>query len=101
MNKQIIPINEKYRIEFDHPNYTLQVSYFSKKDNEIKWLNEGYYSSIVSAVKKFIELDSLFQFVSLHKKCMTVSEYTSGRIAAVDQAVAKEIASVIASAKRW
>ena len=91
MSKQIIPINEKYRIEFDSQNYTLQVSYFSKKDNEIKWLNEGYYSSIVSAVKKFIELDSL----------QTVSEYTSRRIAAVDQAVAKEIASVIESAKRW
>jgi len=94
MSKQIIPINEKYQIEFDHPNYTLQVSYLSKKDNEIKWLNEGYYSSIVSAVKKFIELDSL------HKKYMTVSEYTSRRIAAVDQAVAREIDSVIASAKR-
>ena len=90
MSKQIIPINEKYQIEFDHPNYTLQVSYLSKKDNEIKWLNEGYYSSIVSAVKKFIELDSL----------QTVSEYTSRRIAAVDQAVAREIDSVIASAKR-
>jgi len=90
MSKQIIPINEKYRIEFDSQNYTLQVSYFSKKDNEIKWLNEGYYSSIVSAVKKFIELDSL----------QTVSEYTSRRIAAVDQAVAREIDSVIASAKR-
>jgi len=86
MSKQIIPINEKYQIEFDHPNYTLQVSYLSKKDNEIKWLNEGYYSSIVSAVKKFIELDSL----------QTVSEYTSRRVA-----VAKEIASVIESAKRW
>ena len=91
MSKQIIPINEKYQIEFDHPNYTLQVSYLSKKDNEIKWLNEGYYSSIVSAVKKFIELDSL----------QTVSEYTSRRIAAVDQAVAKEIINVIESAKRW
>jgi len=91
MSKQIIPINEKYRIEFDSQNYTLQVSYFSKKDNEIKWLNEGYYSSIVSAVKKFIELDSL----------QTVSEYTSRRIAAVDQAVAKEIINVIESAKRW
>ena len=94
MSKQIIPINEKYQIEFDHPNYTLQVSYLSKKDNEIKWLNEGYYSSIVSAVKKFIELDAL------HKNYMTVSEYTSRRIAAVDQAVAREIDSVIASAKR-
>jgi len=86
MSKQIIPINEKYRIEFDSQNYILQVSYFSKKDNEIKWLNEGYYSSIVSAVKKFIELDSP----------QTVNEYTSRRVA-----VAKEIASVIESAKRW
>jgi len=91
MSKQIISINEDYRIEVDHPNYTLQVSYLSKKDNEIKWLDEGYYSSIVSAVKKFIELDSL----------QTVSEYTSRRIAAVDQAVAKEIINVIESAKRW
>ena len=86
MSKQIIPINEKYRIEFDSQNYTLQSSYFSKRHNEIKWLNEGYYSSIVSAVKKFIELDSP----------QTVSEYTSRRVA-----VAKEIASVIESAKRW
>jgi hypothetical protein len=84
MNKQIIPINEKYRIEFDHPNYTLQVSYFSKKDNKIKWLNEGYYSSIVSAVKKFIKLDSM----------RTV-------ITAVDKMIAEEIDNVIESANRW
>jgi hypothetical protein len=84
MSKQIIPINEKYQIEFDHPNYTLQVSYFSKRDNKIKWLDEGYYSSIVSAVKKFIKLDSM----------RTV-------ITAVDKMIAEEIDNVIESANRW
>jgi hypothetical protein len=94
MSKQIISINEDYRIEVDHPNYTLQVSYLSKKDNEVKWRNEGFFSSASGAVRKFIELNAM------NNKYMTLMEYANKMIASTEQAVAREIASVIASAKR-
>ena len=94
MSKQIISINEDYRIEVDHPNYTLQVSYLSKKDNEVKWRNEGFYSSVSGAVKKFIQLNVL------DEKEMPLFDYAINVMASAEQAVAREIASVIASAKR-
>jgi len=81
MSKQIISISKDYQIEADHPNYTLQSFVGGKKE----WRNVGFYSSVKSAVKKFIELNPL------DEKEMTLVEYADRVMASAEGMVERGI----------
>lgn len=81
MSKQIITISRDYQIEADHPNYTLQTFVGGKTG----WRNIGFYSSVKSALKKFIELNPL------NEKDMALVHYAESMMQSAQNIVEKEI----------
>lgn len=81
MSKQIITISRDYQIEADHPNYTLQTFV----GGNTGWRNIGFYSSVKSALKKFIELNPL------NEKDMALVHYAQSMMQSAQDIVEKEI----------
>lgn len=52
----IIKLKHDYFIEVDEKNFTLKSEYVNQKTNEKATRTHGYFSSLESAVKKYINL---------------------------------------------